>query len=78
MKRGFLSKAWIFCTPLPVLRTHLRVKKNQDSYEKQSVGQLHRVQNEEADYKSVFLQKDNVPSKHELPLPYMVGSLTVL
>jgi hypothetical protein len=28
MKREFVSKAWIFCTPLPVvLRTHLRVKK---------------------------------------------------
>jgi len=37
MKRGFLSKVWIFCTPLPVLRTHLRVKKTQDSYEKHKV-----------------------------------------
>jgi len=42
------------------------------------VVQLHHVQTEETHYKNVFLQLEDVPSKHELLLPYMVTAVTVL
>jgi hypothetical protein len=61
-----------------VLRTH-RVTKTKTHRETLSVLELlHRVQTEEAAYKSVFLQKDLVPSERELPLPYTVAGVTVL
>jgi hypothetical protein len=39
---------------------------------------LHHVQTEETDYINLFSQPDHVPSKHELPLSYMVTILTML
>jgi hypothetical protein len=38
---------------------------------------LHHVQTEETNHKNVFSQPDHVPSKHELPLSYMVAILTI-
>ena len=53
--------------------------RSQPSSEKNTVDQLlHRVQTEETNKKSVFLQPDHVPSKHELPLPYTTAVLTIV
>jgi hypothetical protein len=53
---------------------------NQASSEKKlTVDQLfHCVQTEETNYKNVFLQPDDIPSKHELPLSYTVTAATIL
>ena len=39
---------------------------------------LHCVRTEETDYRSVFLQPDHVPCKHELTLRSMVAVVAVL
>lgn len=39
---------------------------------------LHHVQTEEINYKNVFQQPHDVPSKNELSLPYTVAVVTIL
>jgi hypothetical protein len=39
---------------------------------------LHHVQTKEINHKNVFSQPDHFPSKHELPLSYVISAVTIL
>jgi hypothetical protein len=74
MKREFVSPEF---SPLQYWLLH---RENQASLEEnvKCLSIPHCVQTEETNLKNVFFQLDHVPSKHELPLSYMVAVVTIV
>jgi len=75
IKKELGNKSWIFSTSLPL---HLRKARPLQRKTLTVDQRLYRVQTEETNYKNVFLQPHDVPSKNELSLSYTVAVVTIL
>jgi uncharacterized protein YdiU (UPF0061 family) len=62
---------WEFTSPRKESRPHRKETPIVDQL-------LQHMQTEETSYRNLFSQLDHVPSKHELPLSYMVAVFTIL